>query len=195
MDIIQIICIIIQNRAVYIKENIPNTYQNSPNPRVPTYSIFSARKDIQYSWGRSSVPVKYTCSTHEEGHQYPWGYAAPLRQTSFFIQSHYQSEINSARNKGWFTSVRLSNQKWKWFIKNHYLLFTIIFMTVFIRGAWVEDNTALECIRIVAVTYGCKILQLYTYEAKCKWYPKNTSSCSIKYRRLSGRSLSALSEK
>ena len=48
-----------------------------------------------------------------------------------------------------------------------YLLLTIIFMTVLIRGALVEDNTATECIRTVAATYGCKILilQLYEYEA------------------------------
>ena len=39
------------------------------------------------------------------------------------------------------------------------------FMTVFIRGAPVEDNTASECVRTVAVTYGCKILQLYEYNA------------------------------
>ena len=28
-----------------------------------------------------------------------------------------------------------------------------------------EDNTASECIHTVAATYGCKILQLYEYEA------------------------------
>ena len=28
-----------------------------------------------------------------------------------------------------------------------------------------EDNTASECIRTVAATYGCKILQLYEYDA------------------------------
>ena len=28
-----------------------------------------------------------------------------------------------------------------------------------------EDNTASECIGTVAATYGCKILQLYEYEA------------------------------
>ena len=38
-----------------------------------------------------------------------------------------------------------------------------------------ENNTALECIGIVAATYGCKILQLsecdvnvYGYDANCK---------------------------
>ena len=31
-------------------------------------------------------------------------------------------------------------------------------MTVVIRGAPVEDNTASECVRTVAATYGCKIL-------------------------------------
>ena len=30
-----------------------------------------------------------------------------------------------------------------------------------------EDNTASECVRTVAATYGCKILQLYEYNAKC----------------------------
>ena len=29
-----------------------------------------------------------------------------------------------------------------------------------------EDYTVSECIRTVAATYGCKILQLYEYEAK-----------------------------
>ena len=65
-------------------------------------------------------------------------------------------------------------------------------------GVPVEDNTTSECIRTVAATYDCKILQLYEceadeygYEAKCEWYPKNTtSSCNLKDRRLSTRSLS-----
>ena len=43
------------------------------------------------------------------------------------------------------------------------------FMTIFIREApiaeWIVENTALECIRTVAATYGCKILQLYEYKA------------------------------
>ena len=33
-----------------------------------------------------------------------------------------------------------------------------VFVIVFIRGAPVEDDTPSECIRTVAVTYGCKIL-------------------------------------
>ena len=40
-----------------------------------------------------------------------------------------------------------------------------LFITVFVTGALVEDNTASECIRTVAATYGCKISQLYEYEA------------------------------
>ena len=40
-----------------------------------------------------------------------------------------------------------------------------LFMTVFIREAPIEENTASECIRTVAAKYGCKILQLYEYEA------------------------------
>ena len=32
-------------------------------------------------------------------------------------------------------------------------------------GAPVEDNTASECVHTVAATYGCKILQLYEYNA------------------------------
>ena len=28
-----------------------------------------------------------------------------------------------------------------------------------------EDDTASECIRTIAATYGCKILELYEYEA------------------------------
>ena len=35
----------------------------------------------------------------------------------------------------------------------------------FHKRALVEDNTASDCIRIVAATYSCKILQLYEYEA------------------------------
>ena len=66
-------------------------------------------------------------------------------------------------------------------------------MTVFIRGAPLEDNTASECIRTVDKTYGYKLLQLseyeaneygyeankYVYEAKCECYLKNTSSQQI----------------
>ena len=60
-----------------------------------------------------------------------------------------------------------------------HLLLTIIFMTVLIRRTPVEDNTASECIRTVAATYGCKILQLYEYDANmygydanCEWPPR-----------------------
>ena len=49
------------------------------------------------------------------------------------------------------------------------------FMTVFIRRAPVEDNTASERIHTVAATYGCKILQpceynanVYRYNAICE---------------------------
>ena len=54
-----------------------------------------------------------------------------------------------------------------------------------------DDNTVPECIRTLAATYGCKILQLfrtvlyeyeeneYGYEANCEGYPKNTSLCNI----------------
>ena len=38
-------------------------------------------------------------------------------------------------------------------------------MTVFIRGAAVEDNIVSECIPTVAATYGCNILQRYECEA------------------------------
>ena len=54
-------------------------------------------------------------------------------------------------------------------------------MTVFIRREPVDDNTASECIRTVAATYDCKILQPYAYDANvygyyanCEWDPKNT---------------------
>ena len=50
------------------------------------------------------------------------------------------------------------------------LLLTIIFMTVFIRRAPVEDNTASERIGTVAATYGCKILQPYEYDANVYGY-------------------------
>ena len=53
------------------------------------------------------------------------------------------------------------------------LLLTIIFMTVLIRRAPVEDNTVSECIRTVATTYGCKILQLYEYDANMYGYDAN----------------------
>ena len=33
-----------------------------------------------------------------------------------------------------------------------------------------EDNTALECIPTVAATHGCKILQLYEYDANVYGY-------------------------
>ena len=71
-------------------------------------------------------------------------------------------------------------------------------MTVFIRRAPVEDNTASERIHTVAATYGCKILQLYKYDANvyrydaiCEWLSKNTSSCSIKDSWLLGWGISA----
>ena len=72
------------------------------------------------------------------------------------------------------------------------------FKTVFIREAMIEENTASECICTESATYASKLLQLYEYEANdygyeamWEWYPKNTSSCSIKGRRLSGWGLSA----
>ena len=46
-------------------------------------------------------------------------------------------------------------------------------MTVLIRRAPVEDNTASECIRTVAATHGCKILQLYEYNANVYRYDAN----------------------
>ena len=49
--------------------------------------------------------------------------------------------------KGWFWCILLPNPKWKWFIKSHYLLMRIIFMTVFIREALIEENTSSEYIR------------------------------------------------
>ena len=42
------------------------------------------------------------------------------------------------------------------------------FMTVFIREAPIEENIGSECILTVAATYGCKLLQLYEYEANCE---------------------------
>ena len=46
-------------------------------------------------------------------------------------------------------------------------------MTVFIRIAPVKDNTALECVRTVNATDGCKILQLYEYDANAHLYNAN----------------------
>ena len=36
-----------------------------------------------------------------------------------------------------------------------------------------EDNNASECVRIVAATYGYKILQLYEYNANVHGYDAN----------------------
>ena len=47
------------------------------------------------------------------------------------------------------------------------------FMTVFIRRALVEGNTASEFIGTAAATYGCKILQLYEYDANGYGYDAN----------------------
>ena len=47
------------------------------------------------------------------------------------------------------------------------------FMTVFIRRAPVKDNTASGCICTAAATYGCKILQLYEYDANVYGYDAN----------------------
>ena len=60
--------------------------------------------------------------------------------------------------------------------KKSYLLTSIeFFMNVFIREASIDKNIASECIRTIATTYGCKILQLcehdtnvYRYDANCK---------------------------
>ena len=72
------------------------------------------------------------------------------------------------------------------------------FLWLFIRRVPVKDNTASECIRTVAATYGYKILQLYEYDANVygydanfEWHPKNTSSCSIKDSWLPGWDISA----
>ena len=57
--------------------------------------------------------------------------------------------------------------------KVDHLLLTIISMTVFIRRAPEKDNTASECFNTVAATYGCKILQLYDYDANMYGYYEN----------------------
>ena len=44
----------------------------------------------------------------------------------------------------------------------------LFFMTVFIREAPIEESTTLECIRTIAATYRCKILQLYECGANCE---------------------------
>ena len=53
-------------------------------------------------------------------------------------------------------------------------------MSVFIREAPIEENTASECIRTVAAMYDGRILQLYEYgtdeygyEASCEWHPNH----------------------
>ena len=47
------------------------------------------------------------------------------------------------------------------------------FMTVVTREAPIEENTSYECIPTVAPTCGCKILQLYEYEANECGYEAN----------------------
>ena len=42
-----------------------------------------------------------------------------------------------------------------------------------------EDNTASECVRTVA-TYGCKILQLYEYDANVYGYDNDTSRIPVR---------------
>ena len=37
-----------------------------------------------------------------------------------------------------------------------------------------EDNTASECVRTGAATYGCKSLQLYEYDANVYGYDNDT---------------------
>ena len=72
-------------------------------------------------------------------------------------------------------SVNQIRPKRYWIIR----YWRLFFMTVLIRRARVEDNTVSECICTVAATYGCKILQLYEYDANmyrydtnCEWPPK-----------------------
>ena len=62
-------------------------------------------------------------------------------------------------------------------------------MTVLIREAPVDVMPHTECIRTAAAKYGRTILQLYEnkvneygYEVNCEWYPKKTSSCSIRQK-------------
>ena len=59
------------------------------------------------------------------------------------------------------------------FIKNHYLLTSIDFDECFIRETPTEKNDASECIRIVAATYGRKILQLWKHDANSYGYKTN----------------------
>ena len=47
------------------------------------------------------------------------------------------------------------------------------FMTVFVQEAPIEENTSSECIRTVAATCGCKILQLDEYEVNECRYEEN----------------------
>ena len=49
----------------------------------------------------------------------------------------------------------------------------LFFKTVVIKRAPVKDNTALECIRTEAATYGCKILQPYEYDENVYGYDAN----------------------
>ena len=43
-----------------------------------------------------------------------------------------------------------------------------------------EDNTASECVRTVAATYGCKIVQLYEYDANVYGYDNDTSRIPVR---------------
>ena len=45
-----------------------------------------------------------------------------------------------------------------------------------------EDDTASECIRTVAATYGCKILQLYEYDASVLTCTNTMRTCTDRMR-------------
>ena len=150
---------------------------------VPQRIMVKTTWKTDHPWCAIFSVIVYWCTKDSPISQL-WGTTKSILTALLTYESNERSR---------FTCSRRPNPKGKLFIKNHHFLLTIIFMTVFITGAPVEDNTVSECIRTVAATYGCKILQLYKYEAKSGWYSKNTSSRNIKDRKLSKRSLYALS--
>ena len=84
-------------------------------------------------------------------------------------QKHFEENLGRCNTR--YHSVTLTVFGLR--IKANTCYSAIIFMTIFIRRASVKHNKAMECIRTVAPTYGCEILQLYEYNANVYGCDKN----------------------
>ena len=142
------------------------------------YSIFLYRKSF-----RANQRVKH----------WPW---SPSNCTGFTLCNSAGLAVGEcyAVKADSHVSGNRFRPKQKWTI----CYWRLFFMNVFIRRAPVKHNTASECIRTVAATCGCKILQVYEYDANvygynanCERHPKNTSSCSIQDSWLRGWGISS----